>query len=110
MGNRDSDLCTVAGLQPYWDHRDLVRWFPWLESCKGGIQVFRKDGMGRQGRGVALYSREQPVCRELCLGLDEETTEISLWVRIKERTGKGDIIVNGCCRPPNQEEQVDQAL
>ncbi|GAB0199565.1 hypothetical protein GRJ2_002421900 [Grus japonensis] len=65
--------------------------------------------MGERGRGVALYVREQLECVELCLGMDEELTE-SLWVRIKERAGKGDIIVGVCCRPPDQEEQVDQAL
>ncbi|KAK4811175.1 hypothetical protein QYF61_019806 [Mycteria americana] len=46
---------------------------------------------------------------ELCLGMDEEPSE-SLWVRIKERTGKGDIIVRVCYRPPDQEEQMDGAL
>ena len=34
----------------------------------------------------------------------------SLWVKIKERTGKGYIIVCVCCRPPDQEEQVDEAF
>lgn len=46
---------------------------------------------------------------ELCLGMDEELTE-SLWVRIKERTGKGDIIVGACYRPPDQGKQEDRAL
>ncbi|GAB0209762.1 hypothetical protein GRJ2_003441900 [Grus japonensis] len=46
---------------------------------------------------------------ELHLGMDEEPTE-SLWVRIKGSTGTGDIIVGVCYRPPNQEDQVDEAL
>ena len=41
--------------------------------------------------------------------MDEEPVE-SLWVRIKERTGQGDIIVGVHYRPRNDEEQVDQAF
>lgn len=36
--------------------------------------------------------REQLECVELCLGMEEKSSE-NLWVRIKERTGKDDIIV-----------------
>jgi len=46
---------------------------------------------------------------ELFLGMAEEPTE-SLWVRIKGRAGKGDVIVGVCYRPPNQEDQVNEAL
>ncbi|GAB0205646.1 hypothetical protein GRJ2_003030200 [Grus japonensis] len=46
---------------------------------------------------------------ELCLVMDEELKE-SLWVMIKERAGKGNIIVDVCYRPPDQEEQVDETL
>ncbi|KAK4806898.1 hypothetical protein QYF61_012619 [Mycteria americana] len=46
---------------------------------------------------------------ELCLGMDEETPE-SLWVRIKEQTNTGGIVVGVCYRPPDQEEQADEAL
>ena len=41
--------------------------------------------------------------------MDEESTE-SLWVRIKGRAGTGDIIVGVCYRPPDQEDQADEAL
>jgi len=44
---------------------------------------------------------------ELHLGM--EPTE-SLWLRIKGRAGTGDIIVRVCYRPPNQEDQTDEAL
>lgn len=43
------------------------------------------------------------------MGIDEEVTE-SLWVRIKGKARESDIIVRVCCRPPDQEDQVDQAL
>lgn len=70
---------------------------------------FRKDRMRKGGGGLALYMREQLEYMELCLRADEEPTE-HLRVRIKERTGKDDIIVGVCCRPPDREEQVDEAL
>lgn len=43
---------------------------------------------------------------ELFLGVDEELTK-SLWVRIMDRAGSGDVIVMSC-RP--LEEQRDKAL
>ncbi|GAB0188331.1 hypothetical protein GRJ2_001298400 [Grus japonensis] len=41
--------------------------------------------------------------------MDEEPTK-SLWVRIKGRAGTGDTIVGICYRPPDQEDQADEAL
>lgn len=35
---------------------------------------------------------------------------MSLCVRIKKRTGKGDVVLGVCCRPSDQEEQVGEAL
>ena len=46
---------------------------------------------------------------ELCPGMDELLTK-SLWVRIKGKTGTGDIIVGICYKTPNQEVRVDEAL
>jgi len=46
---------------------------------------------------------------ELCLGSGKEPTE-SFWVSIKERRGTGDIKTGVCYRPPEQEEQADEAL
>ena len=46
---------------------------------------------------------------ELRLVMDEECTE-SLYVRIKERAGTGDIKVDGCYRPSHQEEQANEDL
>ena len=34
----------------------------------------------------------------------------SLWVRIKAKVNKTDIIVGVCYRPPNQDEEVDKTL
>ncbi|GAB0204272.1 hypothetical protein GRJ2_002892800 [Grus japonensis] len=41
--------------------------------------------------------------------MDDQPTE-SFWVRIKEQTIRGDIIVDVYSRPPDQEEQVDEAF
>jgi len=46
---------------------------------------------------------------ELQLGLDKKPTE-SLGVRFKWATGTGDIVVEVCYMPPDQEGQVDDAL
>lgn len=46
---------------------------------------------------------------EFCLGMDDEPTA-NLWVRIKEKTGKDDIIVGIWYKPPDQEEQADVAF
>ena len=71
-----------------------------------GYRLFRKDGQGRRGGGVALYVSDQLECMELRLGMDEEPTK-SLWVRIKGRAGTGNIIVGVCYRPPDQEDRAD---
>jgi len=75
----------------------------------GGYRLFRKDRQGKQGGGVALYVKDQLDCMELHLGLDEEPTE-SLWVKIQDRAGTGDITVGVCYRPPDKGEQADEAL
>lgn len=46
---------------------------------------------------------------EVCLGMDNEPTE-SLWVRTKEMIGMGDNTVGVSYRPPDQEEEVIEAL
>lgn len=46
---------------------------------------------------------------ELHLGVEEEVTEI-LWVRIKGKAKKNDLIVRVCYRLPDQEDQVHEAL
>jgi len=44
---------------------------------------------------------------EFCLGMGHEPSEI-LWVSIKEQTNMDDL-VDVCYRPPNKEDQVDEA-
>jgi len=74
-----------------------------------GYILCRKDRPTRRGGGAALYVREQLEYIELCLGADEEQVG-SLQVRIKAQALKGDIIVGMYYRPPDQEEEVDEAF
>jgi len=46
---------------------------------------------------------------KLLLGMDEEPTDSS-WIRVKGKGATGDIAVVACSRPPNQEDQADEAL
>ena len=96
--------CDLVGTMELW--RDSSH--DW-NAAMDGYMLFRKDRLGRKGDGVALYVRGQLECLEFCLGMDDEPTE-SLCIRIKEQTNTGDIVVAVCCRLPDQQKQVDEAL
>lgn len=64
------------------------------------------ERVGRRREGVALYVREFIIA--LLGGMGEEPMG-SLWIRIKARTGRGDIIEGACYRPLDQ-EKVDESL
>ena len=110
MGNKQEELEAVIQQDGYnlvaitetWDNRH-----DW-HAVMDGYRLFRKDRPTRRGGGIALYVREQLECIELCLA-DEERVE-SLWVRIKRQAHKGDITVGVYYRPPDQEEEVDEAF
>jgi len=93
----------IAITETWWDSSH-----DWNAVMDGYI-LLRKDRSTRRGGGVALYVREQLECIELCLGVDEERVE-SLWVRIKGQPHMGDIIVGVYYRPPDQEEEVNEAF
>ncbi|GAB0204048.1 hypothetical protein GRJ2_002870400 [Grus japonensis] len=70
-----------------------------------GYKLFRRDRQGRRGSGVALYVRE---CFD-CLELDDGDNRVEcLWVRIRGKVNKADIMVGVCYRPPNQDEEADE--
>ena len=112
MGKKREESETCARLQGYDLIGIMEMWwdgsYDWSVGMEG-YRLFRKDRQGRRGGDVALYVNDQLECMELCLGMDEDPTK-SRWVRIKGRTGRGDIIVGVCCRPPNQECRADEAL
>ncbi|GAB0206453.1 hypothetical protein GRJ2_003110900 [Grus japonensis] len=112
MGNKQEELevCVwsqghdlIAITETWWD-----RSHDW-NAVMDGYVLFRKDRPARRGGGVALYVREQLECIELRLGVDEERVE-SLWVRIKGQANMGDTVVGVYYRPPDQEEEVDEAF
>ncbi|PKU29997.1 hypothetical protein llap_19699 [Limosa lapponica baueri] len=64
-----------------------------------------KDRQARRGGGVALYVREGYECQELIEG---NSRVECLWVRIRGRASKADIVVGVCYRPPNQNVEIDE--
>ncbi|XP_075302833.1 uncharacterized protein LOC142365677 isoform X1 [Opisthocomus hoazin] len=112
MGNKQEELEAIVQQNSYNLVAITETW--WDSSCDchavmDGYRLFRKDRPTRRGGGVVLYVREQLECIELCLGEDEERVE-SLWVRIKGQPHVGDVIVGVYYRPPDQEEEVDEAF
>ena len=72
-----------------------------------GYQLFKGDRQGRKGGGVALYIKKERECMEISDGDDRVE---SLWVRIKAKANKTDIIMGVCYRPSSQDEEVDKTL
>ncbi|KAK4820905.1 hypothetical protein QYF61_008137 [Mycteria americana] len=85
----------VAITETWWD--DSHNW----SVAMDGYKLFRRDRRGRRGGGVALYVRE-------CLDSLELDDGWSLWVRIRGKANKADIVVGVCYRPPNQDEETDE--
>ncbi|PKU32319.1 adaptin ear-binding coat-associated protein 1 [Limosa lapponica baueri] len=107
MGNKQEELeaivqqesyDVVAIMETWWD--DSHDW----SAAMDGYKLFRRDRQGRRGEGVALYVRESYECRELIEG---NSRVECLWVRIRGRASKTDIVVGVCYRPPNQDLEVD---
>lgn len=73
-----------------------------------GYRSFKRDRPRRRGVGEALYVREDPDC----LVHDDDTDDRveCLWVRIRRKANKVDIMMGVCCRPPNKDQEVDEVL
>ncbi|RMC06925.1 hypothetical protein DUI87_16376 [Hirundo rustica rustica] len=110
MGNKQEELeamvqqqsCDgVAIMETRWD--DSHSW----NTALGGYKLFRRDRKRRRGGGVAFYIRE---CFDT-IGIETNEDGVEcLWVRIKGKANKADILLGVCYRPPNQEEEVDNLL
>ena len=112
MGNKQEELEATVLLESY----DLVAitetW--WDEShdwsaAIDGYKLFRRDRRGRRGREVALYVKKWIDCEELSLKNSHEQVE-SLWVRIRDRGNKGNLVVGVYYRAPDQGEPIDEAF
>ena len=60
--------------------------------------LFRKDGAGQRGGGVALCVNKQQESMELRLATGDEPDE-SRWVGIHGQTNLGDVLVSVCYGP-----------
>jgi len=72
-----------------------------------GYKLFRKDRQGRRGGGMALYVKE---CFEVTELMTGDNKVESLWVKIRGRADKADILVGVCYRLPNQDEETDEVF
>ena len=81
----------VAITETWWD--ESHDWHTVIE----GYRLFRMDRQGRRGGRVALYVRKWIGCKELCLRNSHDQVE-SLWVKIRDRSSKGQLVVGVCYR------------
>ncbi|KAF1483971.1 Aprataxin and PNK-like factor, partial [Eudyptula minor novaehollandiae] len=89
----------VAFAETWWG--DLRNW----SAAVDGYKLFRSDRRGRRGGRVPLYIRE---CFD-CLELNDGDSRVEcLWIRIRGKASKADIVVGVCYRPPNQDEEADE--
>ncbi|KAK4825626.1 hypothetical protein QYF61_001306 [Mycteria americana] len=89
----------VSITETWWD--DSHNW----SVAMDGYKLFRRDRQGRRGGGVALYVRECLDCLELNDGDDRVEC---LWVTIRLKANKADIVVAVCYRLPNQDDEADE--
>jgi len=89
----------------------------WLPSQKCGamtlmtgvlrwMAVSSSEGKGKErGGGVALYVRD---CFD-CIELDDCDDKVErLWVKMRGKANKEDILLGVCYRRPNQDEEADE--
>ncbi|PKU49676.1 mitochondrial fission process protein 1 [Limosa lapponica baueri] len=110
MGNKQEQLEAIVQQENYdivaitetwWD--DLHNW----STAANGYQLFRRDRQGRRGGGVALYVRDRLECLEVNNG---NGSVECLWVRLKGKANKADIMVGVYYRPPNQDIEVNETF
>ena len=89
---RQASYDLVATPETWWDH--CHDW----SAAMDGYKLFRKDRQGRRCGGVALYVKE---CFEITELMTGDNKVESLWVKIRGRADKADILMGICYRPPN---------
>jgi len=93
------DLVIVTEI--WWD--DSHDW----SAAMGGYKLFRKDRQGKRSGGVALCVRD---CFD-CIELEDCDDKVEcLWVKMRGKANKADILVGVCYRPPNQDEEADEVF
>ncbi|KAM9590859.1 uncharacterized protein ACIBXB_005907 [Morphnus guianensis] len=91
----------VAITETWWD--DSHDW----SAAMDGYKLFRRDRQGKRGGGVALYVRECFDCTELH---DSDNKVECLWVRMRGKANKADIVLGVCYRLPDQVEETDETF
>jgi len=76
----------VAITETWWNNSH--NW----DTTTEGYWLVRRDRQGRKGGGVALYVKERIDCKELLLRNSQEQVE-SLWVKIRGRTNKDQVVI-----------------
>ena len=76
----------IANTEMWWD--ELHSWNIGMEGCK----LYRRDRQGRSGGGVDLYVKKWIDCEEFPWRNSQEKVE-RLWVKIKDWTRKGHLVV-----------------
>lgn len=97
--SRSNDIISIS--ETWWD-----------ESCEwcvatDGYRLLSRDRQDRPGGGVVLYVKERLDYMELAVG--GGNVEI-LWVRIKGKTNKGDVVVGVYERQPSQDDNTNYSL
>ena len=109
MGNKQEELEASVLLASY----DLIAlteiW--WDEShdwsvAINGYRQFRRDRWEKRDGSVALYIKKSIQCEELSLKNSHKQVK-SLWVRIRDRDNKANLVMSVNYRPPDQEEPPD---
>lgn len=102
-GNKNSELKVCVWLQFCHVVGIMEMWWDSSHKCSSAAEGYRLCRKARylEASWGSPFCERTPGCMELCLGKGEEPTE-SLWVRIKEQTTVGDIVVGFCYSPPDQ--------
>jgi len=104
MGNKQEELeaivqqdsyALVAITETWWD--DSHDW----SAAMDGYKLFGRERRGRRGGGVALYVMERLDCMEL----DDCDDKVEcLWIKMKRKANKADILLGTCYRSPSHYE------
>jgi len=89
----------VAITETWWD--DSHDWSAVID----GDKLFRSNRQGRRGIGMAPYVKDSFDCIELN---DCDDKAEYLWVKMRGKANKADILLGVCYRPPNQDKEVDE--
>ncbi|KAJ7405034.1 mitochondrial fission process protein 1 [Pitangus sulphuratus] len=102
MGNKQEELEAIVQQESYdvvtitetwWD--DSHDW----RAAMDGYKLFRRDRQGRRGEGVALDS----------IGLEVSNNKVEcLWIKIRGKANKADILMGVCYRSPNQDDESNE--